>query len=144
MPILTDTLEVDRPLEEVFAFVGDFANTQEWDPGVASAQNVTVGPVGVGTKYDLQVVFGKRTLPMTYEVTEWDPPNRVVLRGEGSAVTAIDDIRFEPAGKGTRILYTADLRLKGLLRFAEPLLKSRFDQTGRQAIAGMKRSLEAR
>jgi carbon monoxide dehydrogenase subunit G len=143
MPILTDTLEVDRSIEEVFAFVGDFANTQVWDPGVASAQNVTVGPIGVGTKYDLQVVFGKRTLPMTYEVIEWDPPNRVVLRGEGTTVIAIDDIRFESTASGTRIFYTADLRLKGVLRFAEPLLRSRFDQTGRQAIAGMRRALEA-
>ena len=143
MPLLQETLEVDRPLDEVFAFVGDFANTKEWDPGIADARMVTDGPIGIGTRYALDVVFNGRTLPMTYVVTEWDPPNRVVLKGEGSTLTAVDDIRFEATPTGTRIRYSADLRLKGLLRFAEPLLKGRFDETGRRAMAGMRRALEA-
>jgi carbon monoxide dehydrogenase subunit G len=144
MPLLQETLEVDRPLDEVFAFVGDFANTKEWDPGVADAANVTEGgEIGVGTRYRVDVVFGGRTLPMTYEVTAWDPPNRVVLRGEGSTVTAVDDIRFEAIDAGTRIRYSADLRLKGLLKLAEPFLKGRFDRTGREAMAGMRRALAA-
>lgn len=89
-------------------------------------------------------MFNGRTLPMTYEVTAWDPPNRVALRGEGSTVTAVDDIRFEATATGTRIGYSADLRLKGLLKVAEPFLKGRFEKTGREAMAGMRRALEAR
>jgi len=144
MPLLQETLEVDRPLDEVFAFVGDFANTKEWDPGIADARMVTDGPIGIGTRYALDVVFNGRTLPMTYVVTEWDPPNRVVLKGEGSTLTAVDDIRFEATPTGTRIRYSADLRLKGLLKVAEPFLKGRIDETGRKAMAGMRRALETR
>jgi carbon monoxide dehydrogenase subunit G len=142
MPLYAETLEVERPLDDVFAFIGDFANTRDWDPGVSDASKITEGPIGVGTRYLLDVVFGGRTLPMTYEVTVWDPPNRVVLRGEGSTVTAVDDIRFEATEAGTRIRYSADLRLKGLFRFAEPFLKGRFDETIRKAMAGMKAALE--
>jgi len=142
MPLLREELEVARPLEEVFAFIGDFVNTKDWDPGVEDARNETGGPIGVGTRYAVDVVFNGRKLPMTYEVTEWDPPNRVVLKGEGSMVTAVDDIRFEATVTGTRIRYSADLRLKGILRAAEPLLKGRFDETGRKAMEGMKRALE--
>lgn len=142
MPLLQETLEVDRPLDEVFAFIGDFANTKDWDPGVSDSRQVTDGPAGVGTRYAVDVVFNGRRLPMTYEVTAWDPPNRVVLHGEGSTVTAVDDIRFEATAAGTRILYSADLRLKGLLKLAEPFLGKRFEQTGRDAIAGMRRALE--
>lgn len=142
MPLLKEILEVERPLEDVFAFVGDFANTKDWDPGVADASQITDGSIGIGTRYRADVVFGGRTLPMTYEVTAWDPPNRVVLRGEGSTVTAVDDIRFEATDAGTRIRYSADLRLKGLLKVAEPFLKGRFEETGRKAMAGMKTALE--
>lgn len=142
MALLQETLEIARPLDEVFAFVGDFANTKDWDPGVSDSRKVTDGPVGVGSRYAVDVVFGGRTLPMTYEVTTWDPPNRVVLRGEGSTVTAVDDIRFEATERGTRVRYSADLRLKGLLKLAEPFMKGRFEKTGRDAIAGMRRSLE--
>jgi carbon monoxide dehydrogenase subunit G len=142
MPVLKETLEVARPLDEVFAFVGDFANTKDWDPGVTDARKVTDGQIGVGTRYAVDVVFSGRKLPMTYEVTAWDPPNRVVLKGEGSTVTAVDDIRFEAIPTGTRIHYSADLRLKGLLKLVEPFMGKRFDQTGKDAMAGMRRALE--
>jgi carbon monoxide dehydrogenase subunit G len=142
MPLLKETLEVARPLDEVFVFVGDFANTKDWDPGVSNARKLTDGPIGVGTRYALDVVFGGRRLPMTYEVTAWDPPNRVVLKGEGSTVTAVDDIRFEAVPSGTRILYSADLRLKGPLRLLEPFMGTRFDRTAKDAMAGMRRALE--
>lgn len=141
MTVLRKELEVDRPLDEVFAFIGDFVNSAEWDPGVEEARNVTEGPVRVGTRYELVVVFNGRRLPMTYEVTAYEPPHRVVLRGTGSSVNAVDDIRFEPTPTGTRILYTADLRLKGLLRALEPFVKGRFEETGRQAMAGMRDAL---
>ena len=142
MAVLKEILEVARPLDEVFAFVGDFANTKDWDPGVADSRKVTDGPIGVGTRYAVDVVFNGRKLPMTYEVTAWDPPNRVVLKGEGSTVTAVDDIRFEAIPTGTRIRYSAELRLKGLLKLMEPFLSKRFDQTGKDGMAGMRRALE--
>jgi len=142
MAVLKEILEVARPLDEVFAFVGDFANTKDWDPGVADSRKVTDGPIGVGTRYAVDVVFNGRKLPMTYEVTAWDPPNRVVLKGEGSRVTAVDEIRFEATPAGTRIRYSADLRLKGFLKLVEPFMGKRLDQTGKDAMAGMRRALE--
>ena len=142
MALLEEKLEVSRPLDEVFAFVGDFANTKHWDPGVAQAEKVTHGPIGVGTRYSLKVVFNGRELPMTYEVTAWDPPNRVVLKGEGSTVRATDEIRFEAIAAGTRISYRADVRLKGPLALAEPLFRGRFEETGKKAMAGMRAALE--
>jgi carbon monoxide dehydrogenase subunit G len=144
MVVLREELDVGVPVEEAFAFVGDFANAQVWDPGVETSRNATGSPVGVGTRYDLIVIFGDRRLPMTYEVTAFDPPRRVVLHGTGSTVTAVDDIRFEPTSSGTRIHYTADLRLRGVARIIEPLLIGRFRETGRQAMAGMTAAFASR
>jgi dehydrogenase/reductase SDR family member 12 len=141
MTVLREELEVDRPLDEVFGFVGDFANAERWDPGVASSRAVTEGPVRVGSRYELTVLFNGRQLPMTYEVTAYDPPHRVELRGAGSTVKAVDDILFEATATGTRIYYTADLRLKGVLRPVELLIRSRFEETGRRAMEGMRSAL---
>lgn len=144
MTVLNEELEVSRPLDEVFGLIGDFANAEVWDPGVEESRAITEGPVRVGSRYELTVVFNGRRLPMTYEVTAYDPPRRVELVGTGSTVDARDDIRFEATDEGTRILYTADLRLKGVLRVAEPLLRSKFDQVGRRAMEGMRLALEAK
>ena len=141
MTVLKEQLEVNRPMDEVFTFVGDFANAERWDPGVASSRALADGPVRVGSRYELIVVFNGRRLPMTYEVTAYDPPHRVELRGTGSTVNAVDDIRFEPTERGTRIRYTADLRLRGPFRLGEPLLRSRFEETGRRAMEGMREVL---
>lgn len=141
MPLLQRTVEVERPLEEVFAFVGDFGNAPRWDPGVADARRRTTGPIGVGTRYELWVRTGGRVLPMTYEIVTWEPPTRVVLHGRGSTVTSVDDIRFERAGSGTRIRYAADIRLRFPLRPLEPLLRGRFEAIADAAMAGLRRVL---
>lgn len=144
MTVLNEELKVSRSLDEVFGLVGDFANAEVWDPGVEESRAITEGPVRVGSRYELTVVFNRRRLPMTYEVTAFDPPRRVELVGTGSTVDARDDIRFEATDEGTRILYMADLRLKGVLRLAEPLLRSKFEQVGRRAMEGMRAAFEAK
>ena len=144
MTVLNEELKVSRPLDEVCGLVGDFANAEVWDPRVEESRAITEGPVRVGSRYELTVVFNGRRLPMTYEVTAFDPPRRVELVGTGSTVDARDDIRFEATDEGTRILYMADLRLKGVLRVAEPLLRSKFEQVGRRAMEGMRAAFEAK
>ena len=36
MPKLIRTVTTDAPIERVFAYLADFSNSQEWDPGVKS------------------------------------------------------------------------------------------------------------
>jgi carbon monoxide dehydrogenase subunit G len=145
MAKLIHTLEVDLPMDEVFAFIGDFANSSAWDPGVAESERIGEGPVAVGTRYRLVALFNGRRLPLQYTVTEWVPPRQVVLEGRGDRFYGLDDIRFDPLpGGGTRITYEADLRLTGPFRVFEPFMKGRFHETGRNAIEGMREALARR
>ena len=68
---------------------------------------------------------------------------RVVLVGSGSGVSAVDEIRLERLATGTRLDYTADIRLGGVLRLIEPFLGRAFANIGRNAADGMQRTLEA-
>lgn len=144
MTKLTERIETRLGPEAAFAFVADFANSTHWDPGVASSDRIDAGPVGVGARYRLGVRLGGRIAPMDYRITVFEPSSRVVLVGEGSGVSAVDEIRFEPLGTGTRIDYTADIRLGGLLRLVQPLLGGQFAKIGRDALAGMRTALDAR
>ncbi len=146
MTRLHERIETPLALDETFTFVSDFANAVDWDPGVASSERIDPGPVGVGARYRLGVRMGGRVAPMEYRISVFEPGRRVVLLGEGSRVTATDEIRFEPApdGVGTLIDYTADIRLGGILRLVQPFLGGRFDQIGRDALAGMQQALDRR
>ena len=114
MTRLRETIDTALPIDETFAFVADFANSQHWDPGVATSERIDAGPVGVGARYRLGVRMGGRVAPMEYQITTFEPPHRVVLTGAGSGVAAVDEIRFEATATGTRIDYTADIRLTRL------------------------------
>ena len=61
-----------------------------------------------------------------------------------SGVTATDDIRFEAIPSGTRIDYTADIRLRGLLRLVTPFAGGAFARIARDARDGMQRTLDRR
>ena len=141
MTVLRRTVDLPKPVEEAFAFLGDFSTTATWDPGVATAAKVTDGPIGVGTVFDLTARFNDRELPMSYVITEWEPNRRVVLEGSGSTVLATDEMVFEAIPSGTRLHYTADLRLRGALRIFTPLMRSRFERLADDAMAGLRRTL---
>jgi len=144
MPRLHEIIETALPPEDAFAFVADFANAQHWDPGVATSERVGSGPVAVGATYRLGIRMRGKVSPMAYRVTAYEAPRRVVLAGDGSGVRAIDEIRFEPAGTGTRIDDTADIHLTGLMRLAEPFAGATFEKIATDALGGMKRALDER
>jgi carbon monoxide dehydrogenase subunit G len=144
MTRLHEIIETPLPVDEAFAFVADFANAQHWDPGVATSERADAGPVGLGARYRLGVRMRGRVAPMEYRITTWEPTSRVVLTGEGSNVSAVDEIRFEPAGSGTRIDYTADIRLGGWMRLAQPFAGGAFKKIAKDALGGMQRALDER
>jgi carbon monoxide dehydrogenase subunit G len=142
MAQLHESLDTKLPADEAFAFIADFANSAKWDPGVAWANGLTPGPVQVGSAYRLGVRMGSRVTPMEYHITTLEPGRRVVLEGKGAGVEATDDIRFTPIATGTRIDYSADIRLRGLLRLVAPFAGGAFAAIGRNARTGMLRTLD--
>ena len=144
MTRLDEQIRTSLGPEAAFAYVADFANSMHWDPGVATSTRIDDGPVGVGARYRLEVRLRGRVAPMEYRISVFEPSTRVVLVGEGSGISAVDDIRFAPDGRGTRIDYTADIRLGGVLRLVQPFLGRVFAKIGRDALSGMQRTLDAR
>lgn len=139
---LHEIRHIDRPLEEVFAFTADFANAEKWDPGVASSRRIDDRPPGAGARYQLMVAFGPSEIPMVYEITEWDQNERVVLVGEGDALKAVDEIRFQPADGGTLVDYTADLTFTNWVRFVVPFMAPALRRVGEKALDGLVAALE--
>ena len=145
MTRLNERIQTPLPIEEAFAYLADFANAAEWDPGVASVRahraRVRLGWVRA---ISLGVRRGDRILPMEYRIVDFQRPSRVVLVGSGSGVEATDEIRFEPNGDGTIVDYTADIRLTGLLRVAQPFMGGSFRKIAEDASDGIARTLAER
>jgi carbon monoxide dehydrogenase subunit G len=141
--VVTEVIEVPRSLEESFAYVADFTTVAEWDPGIHASRKVS-GDGSVGSVYEVQADFRGKTMPFTYTVTAFEQDRRIVLDGVGAKATSLDTIAFAAApGGGTRITYSADFKLKGVLRLAEPFLGATFRTLARKALDGLAAKLGA-
>jgi carbon monoxide dehydrogenase subunit G len=144
MTKLHERIETTLPIEDAFAFIADFSNSSHWDPGVATSEAVQPGSVALGSAYRLGVRMRGKVAPMEYRVTTFEPPTRVVLTGEGSGISAVDDIRFERTATGTAIDYTADITLGGWMRLVQPFVGGAFEKIAKDALGGMQRALDER
>ena len=135
------SLETSLSCEETFAYLSDFSTTEEWDPGVAEAHRLEAGEVREGSQFRLLARFLGRTVPLTYRIVEYVPTDAVGFLAENTTVVSRDRITFEPAGAGTRIVYDADLALKGPLGIADPLLGLAFSRVGDRALDGLRQRL---
>ena len=129
-----------KPIEEAFDYLADFSSVAEWDPSAVRAERLGAAP-GPGAEFEVVVRFAGREIPLTYRTIEFERPRRVVLFAETSTVTSEDTITFTRAGDGTEITYDANLRLKGPMRLADPILGLLFRRLGDNAVAGLRREL---
>jgi len=117
------TVVVDRPVEEVFAYVTDPLTLAEWQPNLVSVTQETDGPMGAGTR--LREVrrgpFG-RNVEAIVEVAEYEENRRFDLRIVSGPLPIDARNEFRPVDGGTRIDFLAEGKLSRPLRFAEPIL----------------------
>ena len=124
----------------VFAYLSDFTNTNEWDPGTVKTTLVS-GDGGVGTEYDNVSKFMGRETELTYRVIEHTPDRWFGLRGENKTVVAHDTMEIEPHGAGSRVTYTADFAFSGVAKVVAPLLAPALKKLGDEAEEGLRDAL---
>ena len=71
-----NTVYIDRPVDEVFAFLSDFENIPKWNYYVLEVRQRSESPIGVGTTYH-QV---RKTDEQDLRITEFEPDHMVVVK----------------------------------------------------------------
>ena len=88
---LDETIIVERPLHEVFAYISEFSRIKEWDPAVARGRRLTEGPLGVGSQFRIDMKAG---FSLRYTVVEWEPDRRLLMTVDSKPFTAREEIFF--------------------------------------------------
>jgi len=113
MAAITETVEIARRPEDVFAYLEDLSRHSEWQTQIESFELLTEGPTRVGTRaVDTRRVPGGRR-KITYEITEHDPPRRVAFRGLDGPIRPEGVVTLEPLDDGRRSRVTLELDLVG-------------------------------
>jgi carbon monoxide dehydrogenase subunit G len=85
------TVEIDRPIAEVFAFLAAGVNDQKFSPRVQKIEKTTDGPVGVGTVFTSTVKDAGLTSTRAFRITEFEEPTKVRWSEQSkNLVTAVE------------------------------------------------------
>jgi len=118
------SIEIHRPLRDVFALVGNLENDPKWQSAVVTAKKLTAGPVGAGTRFrHVMRVMGRQT-DLDLEMVDHEPERRYVLNGTYGLLLFTTEVRFERIAQGTRLVTLIEVHAKGVLRFAAMALSN--------------------
>ncbi|MEV6651981.1 SRPBCC family protein [Streptomyces sp. NPDC051219] len=71
------TVEINRPIGEVFAFLADGENDPKFSPRVLEIAKTTDGPTTVGTVYASTVKDAGMKTRREFRISEFEPPRRI-------------------------------------------------------------------
>jgi carbon monoxide dehydrogenase subunit G len=139
------TTVVDRPIEEVFAFLADGTNDPKFSPRVQEIAKTTDGPPGVGTVFESTVKDAGMTTKRQFELTAFDAPTRIrwVERSKNMVSVSEGGYDLAPEADGTRVTIHQVLEGHGVGKLIAPLAL-RLARKDADALAGrIKRAVEA-
>jgi uncharacterized protein YndB with AHSA1/START domain len=101
------TVVIDRPIDQVFAFLADGENDPKFSSRVLEIAKTTDGPPGVGTVYSSTVKDAGMKTKREFELTEFEAPARIRwAETSKNLVTATEGgYDLAPAGKGTSVTF---------------------------------------
>ena len=110
--MIKHSIEINRPADEVFAYLDQVDRHHEWQGQLVSTTVETDGPNRVGTR-----VVEHRTVPggardFPYEITEHDPPRKVSFRGTAGLIRSAGRYTVDPMSESSSRV-TSELDLAG-------------------------------
>src|SRR4051794_6307463 len=139
------TTVIDRPIEEVFAFLSDGTNDPSFSPRVLEIRKTTDGPVGVGTVYASTVKDAGVKTNREFEITEFERPTKIRWKEiSKNQVTATEGgYDLAPEGGGTRVTIHNVLEGHGTGKLFAPLALRSARRGADDFAAAIKAAVEA-
>ena len=136
------TEHIDRPREEVFAYMMDLSTAPRWRNIVRRIEVIGGGPVQAGTKLLFTMDVMGKVKQGVVELWCYEPPRRFGQTNTLRGVTGVFEYVLEPNGSGTQISFTGDIRPHGLMWLVFPLLIKSSRTRFRGQLAALKRAIE--
>lgn len=145
MPRFEDSIVINRPAEEVWAYFIDFFNAPRLSgSGIIGLRQSSPGPLRVGaTLQGRRVVLGFETRN-TFHITEWDPPHAFSVTVEGRPFRSnTTRLTLETVADGTLFHELVDFQLQRGLKLLWPFVGPIITRRIRSSFARSKAMIEA-
>lgn len=136
-------IEVERSASEVFDRLIRIEELPHWQPSIVEAGLESPPPIAPGSRIRLVAdVAGQRT-EAHGTVTRLERPGHLALDATAGPAEVQADVTITPAGDDScRVVLVSTVRLGGLLRFVEGVVRSRIEAEAPAAAAAIKEWLE--
>jgi carbon monoxide dehydrogenase subunit G len=96
------TTTINKPIDEVFAFLADGTNDPKFSPRVQEIKKTTDGPVGVDTVFASKVKDAGMTTSREFKLTEFEQPTKIrwTELSKNMVTVPAGGYDLEPAGDG--------------------------------------------
>lgn len=125
MPLsnLEVSIEINRPLKEVVAFVDDCGNDPVWQTAVLESRQISPGEPQAGTIYHIKEKFLGRVLEQDWEVLERNEDGSFWrAKAKSSAFPMETTMKFESTRGGTRITRRLNVDVGKFFKLASPVV----------------------
>jgi len=136
-------IEIDRPRDELAAYAADPDNATTWYVNIKAVEWKSPRPLTVGSRITFRAQFLGRSLAYTYEVTEFVPGVRLVMRTAEGPFPMETSYAWEDSAAGTRMTLRNRGEPSGFSRLAAPLIAVAMRRATRKDLRRLKATLEA-
>jgi carbon monoxide dehydrogenase subunit G len=137
------SVEIAKPVHEVWEYLTDPENVPEWQSSAVSSHQVSDGPMGVGTRLEDERRFLGRRARSEVEVTEFEPERLLTLHGLSGPVRFTVRHRLGERNGGTRLDVEAEADPgSGIGRLARPMIERAAAHELKGDFQRLKRKLE--
>ncbi|RMH59360.1 MAG: hypothetical protein D6678_07825 [Zetaproteobacteria bacterium] len=137
------SIEIDRPLHEVVAFVDNCDNDPLWQSSVWETVQLDEGKPAKGTRYHVKQKFLGRIIDQYWEVVERSADGTFWRAKTVAGPFAMDvTMRFEPTQGGTRVTRTMHLDVGRFFKLPASLIATIAEREVRADFETLKLLLE--
>ena len=140
---MDDLIIINRPIQEVFAYVSDHANDKYWKPYVTESRQVTAGRIGIGTRFEIVAVAWNYRRASEVEVLEYEPYSYYVYRAHDKIYPFIARLWFSESPSGTQMRGQVEFQTRGLWKALTPLFLLFIRGQSKQTFARLKQVIES-
>jgi uncharacterized membrane protein len=134
---------IDRPIDVVARFAADPSNVPAWYVNIKSVECKTPPPLTLGSKIAFIAHFLGRRLTYTYEVAEFVPGERLVMRTSEGPFPMETTYEWEVAGTTkTRMRLRNRGQPSGFSKLVAPMMEAAMRRANRKDLERLKQLLE--
>ena len=139
-----ESIVINRPVDEVFAFVANFENHPKWESNFQKVKLLSSTPSGVGTTYQCDMKLPGQTATSKFEITEYEVNKKIAFEGEPAGPAKPDgSFLFDAVPGGTKVTLLPRPTFRGLFKLLEPMMAGYVRKQNRDHLNSLKRILEA-